>query len=538
MSKMTFSKVFGGSFAILVIAILISLISGFSIFSSDGYIPIAQCGEWTSGLIALHNFSDFFIWASYITISIILIKFAFKRQNELPFTHLFWLFGLFIIACGTTHLIEVVLFYYPVYKLWGVIKLLTAAASLGAVFALIKVIPPAREMRSPESFKKELNEKAKIEEQLRNQERQLATAQKIAKVGSWEWNIHSNHVNWSDELYRIYGLKPQEVEITYKSFLEKVIPEDRNNIQTRIQKSYQTKEPFSFYERIMRPDGTIRILYSQGEVITDEKGNIVKMVGACQDVTGVKEQEVELRRTKDELELRVKERTEELEKINIALQKEINEKKKAIEKSDTALKEKEILLKEVHHRIKNNLQVISSLINLQTSQIHDPDLLKFCTQTKNRIRSIALIHEKLYRSGNLSNVDFGEYVKELMDNINETYKSEAWVTINIDVQNIFLSVDTAILLGLIINEIATNSFKYAFKDGRRGELIISLIPEDANRLKLTIKDNGIGFPKEIDFRNTSSLGLQLVNVLVSQLEGEISLDCREGTKFEIIFLKN
>jgi PAS domain S-box-containing protein len=538
MNRITFSKVFGGSVILLVLAILISSLMGFRIFSAAGFVPRAQCGEWTSGLIALHNFSDFFIWASYLTIPIILVKFAYKRKSEIPFTHLFWLFGLFIIACGTTHLIDIILFYEPVYRLSGLIKLLTAAASVGTVFALVKVIPAALEMRSPESFRKELHEKQQIEEQLRNREKQLANAQKIARIGSWEWDIQSDRVNWSDELYRIYGLKPQEAEVTYESFLERVIPEDRNNTENEIRKSYLTKQPFGFYERIIQPDGTIRMLHSQGEVIVDEEGNAVEMIGTCQDVTRAKEQEAELRRTRDELELRVKERTEELEKINQTLQKEINEKVKAIEKRESALKEKEVLLKEIHHRVKNNLQVISSLINLQSAQIYDKDVLKFFNQTKNRIRSMALIHEKLYQSKNLSKVDFGEYVKELLDYINDTYKFESKIIINIDVVNVYLSIDTAISLGLIINEIASNSFKYAFHGRPTGELSISLIPENETKLKLTVKDNGIGFPKEIDFSNTTSLGLQLVNILVAQLKGEISLNRNEGTEFNIIFVIN
>src|SRR3972149_1584049 len=110
MNRITFSKVFGGSLILLVLTVLISLLTGFRLFSPAGFVPRAQCGEWTSSLIALHNFSDFFIWASYLTIPIILVKFAYKRQHELPFAHLFWLFGLFIIACGTTHFIDIILF--------------------------------------------------------------------------------------------------------------------------------------------------------------------------------------------------------------------------------------------------------------------------------------------------------------------------------------------------------------------------------------------------------------------------------------------
>jgi hypothetical protein len=163
MNRITFSKVFGAAIALFVGIIFFSLLTDFRIFSSEGFIPRALCGEWTSGLIALHNFSDFFIWASYLAIPVILVKFANKRAHELPFPHLFWLFGLFIIACGTTHLIDVILFYEPVYRLSGIVKFFTAAASVGTAFALVKVIPSALQLKSPETMLAEINERKRVE---------------------------------------------------------------------------------------------------------------------------------------------------------------------------------------------------------------------------------------------------------------------------------------------------------------------------------------------------------------------------------------
>lgn len=536
MKRITFFRVFIGAIILFAVTVLISMIAEFNLFSSDGFIPLALSGEWTNGLIALHNFSDFLIWASFLAIPIILISFADKRKHELPFPHLFWLFGLFIIACGTTHMIDIIVFYEPVYRISGVVKLFTAAASVGTAVALIKVIPVALELRSPDALNKEISERMKVEEQLRQREKQLSDAQKIANIGSWEWDMDNNVVNWSDELYRIFGLQPEGTTLTYESYLERVAPEDRGRAKEVIETLIKTKKPFDHFENIKRADGTIRVLHSRGELISGYEGKAVRMIGTCQDVTKAKEQEDELKKTKEELELRVVERTKELLKINKALQDEIIERKKAIEKMKSALREKDILLKEVHHRVKNNLQVISSLINLQSFQVEDEKVLRLYNQTKNRIKSMALVHEKLYRSDDLSNINFEDYLKDLVNNIYDTFKDEnSDVIVKIEIEKIFVSVDIAISLALIINELASNSFKYAFPDNRQGELYISLKQNEDGNFILLLRDDGIGLPQEIDFTNTTTLGLQLVDILVAQLEGTISVDNSNGTEYTIIF---
>lgn len=137
------------------------------LFDTTGFVPRAQCGDWTAGLIRLHNLSDFFIWTAYLAIPVVLVSFAWRRRNELPFRQLFWLFGLFIIACGTTHLMDIVLFYSPVYRFAGLVKLVTAAASWGTVLALIPIVPRALAMRTPEALEREIQERQRAEEQVR-----------------------------------------------------------------------------------------------------------------------------------------------------------------------------------------------------------------------------------------------------------------------------------------------------------------------------------------------------------------------------------
>lgn len=150
-----------------------------NLFSNAGFVPRAQCGEWTPGMIRLHNWSDFFIWTAYIAIPMVLIKFAYSRRHELPFRQLFWLFGLFILACGTTHLMEIVMFYNPLYRLAGLVKLITAAASWGTVVALFYVTPHALRMRSPVDFEREIDQRQQIEAALQaeiQKHRQTETA--------------------------------------------------------------------------------------------------------------------------------------------------------------------------------------------------------------------------------------------------------------------------------------------------------------------------------------------------------------------------
>jgi signal transduction histidine kinase len=154
------------------------------LFDASGFVPRAQCGEWTPELIRLHNGSDFFIWAAYLAIPVVLVRFAWRRRHELPFAQLFWLFGLFIVACGTTHLMDIVLFYNPMYRLAGAVKLVTAAASWGTVCALIPIVPRALAMRSPEALQREIDvrEQAEAEVRLLNQELEKRVLERTAQL--------------------------------------------------------------------------------------------------------------------------------------------------------------------------------------------------------------------------------------------------------------------------------------------------------------------------------------------------------------------
>jgi len=210
--------------------------------------------------------------------------------------------------------------------------------------------------------------------------------------------------------------------------------------------------------------------------------------------------------------------------------------RKRSEKIKQSLLEKEILLQETHHRVKNNMQIISSLLNLQSTYIKDRTCTKILKDSQNRIRAMALVHEKLYSSDNLANINFNEYVTALTQNLFHSYGvNTGRIKLKLETEKIPFDIDTAIPCGLIINELVSNAIKHAFPDGKEGEIVITLRSRDES-IDLIISDNGIGIPDIIDFRTTESLGLHLVTILVEdQLEGGIVLDRTTGTVFQITF---
>ena len=195
-----------------------------------------------------------------------------------------------------------------------------------------------------------------------------------------------------------------------------------------------------------------------------------------------------------------------------------------------SLNEKNILIKEIHHRVKNNLQIISSLLNLQSKCIDDEKSLKIFRESQSRIKSMALIHEKLYHSDDFSKIDFFSYIRTITRQLISSINSK--VAVQIKCEGVFLTIEQAIPCGLILNELVTNSLKYAFPPGTYGTLFIT-VEETEKEIVLEIKDNGIGFPENIDFRTTETFGMQLIMILVDQLSGSIEMTVNHGTIFKI-----
>jgi PAS domain S-box-containing protein len=214
---------------------------------------------------------------------------------------------------------------------------------------------------------------------------------------------------------------------------------------------------------------------------------------------------------------------------------DITERMQVQEKIEASLKEKEILLREIHHRVKNNLQIISSLLSLQSGYIQDQKAIEYFLESQNRIKSMALIHEKLYKLKDFANIDFSGYIAELTSYLSATYNTDPKkVDVKVEINNINLDLDKAITLGLIINELVSNALKYAFPGDKKGKILVQNFKRE-NKIILIVKDDGIGFPEDIDFENTNSLGLQLVNAFAAQLGGKLELTRGAGTEFIVEF---
>ncbi len=314
-------------------------------------------------------------------------------------------------------------------------------------------------------------------------------------------------------------------------FFENIHPDDRTEVVAAFESAIRTVSPGRAVFRFRHKNGSWRWLESTGKPFRTASGQIIGVI-ASRDIT---------------------------------------ERKRAEELIKESLREKEVLLKEIHHRVKNNLQVISSLINLQSQYIKGKKAVEMFNETQNRIRSMALIHEQLYQSRNVAMIGFKEYAQNLLNNLLDSYEIDSdAIELSINIEDLSMTIDNAIPCGLIINELVSNSLKYAFPRGRKGKILIGLHSEEVNggpissrissearlrhrpssgeagdeasaetlersRFTLIVSDNGVGFPKDLDFRNTESLGLQLVVGLAEQIRGSIELNRRGGTSFKIKF---
>jgi PAS domain S-box-containing protein len=348
-------------------------------------------------------------------------------------------------------------------------------------------------------------------------------------------------ISWNTGAELIKGNKKEDVLHNHFSILyseeERKNNKPINDLRQAIVNGMYEEELFWF-----RKNGTKFLANVSLTALINPKGELKGFSMILKDITKSRIKNERLKSSDDFLKSIKQESTTELIKINKVLQEEINSRERTgetnipeVEKIETSLKEKEVLLKEIHHRVKNNLQIISSLLNLQSGYIKDKESIEIFKESQNRVRSMALIHEKLYQSKDMSQIDFSGYVSELVSNLFSSYSlNSVLITLHQDIHNIMLEIDLAINLGLIINELVSNAFKHAFSKGRKGNLYI-IIKKDKQKYELIIQDDGVGFPPNIDFRKTESLGLQLIITLVEQIGGEIFLFSDKGTKFLINF---
>jgi PAS domain S-box-containing protein len=338
-----------------------------------------------------------------------------------------------------------------------------------------------------------------------------------------------------NEAYCRYFGKRRE-ELIGQSFIPMIPEEDKPQVVAAFNSLDKSNRVVTYEHRVILSDGRLRWQQWTDRLVFFNNKEILEYASVGRDITERKKAEDELRHLNLELEDRVRERTEALSEANENLQKEVNERSAAERQVLNSLQEKEVLLKEIHHRVKNNLQIISSLLNLQTRGIEDAGTLQVMRDSQMRIRSMALIHEKLYQSPSLASIDFGEYVQSLTIDLFRTYRGHAsGIQLDIKVDKVFLSLDHAVSCGLILNELMTNALKYAFPNGRNGTIRVELHPTPEHTINLRVADDGVGIPTDFDIFNTKSLGLQLVNNLVRQLDATLEVETSGGTDFLISF---
>lgn len=226
-------------------------------------------------------------------------------------------------------------------------------------------------------------------------------------------------------------------------------------------------------------------------------------------------------------------KNQRLAKMNRAMETEIEER---IQQLKASLHEKEVLLKEIHHRVKNNLQIISSLLSLQADKIIDTKVLDLFRDARDRVRSMALVHEKLYQSHDLARIELSEYMRDLLTSLLQAYrKGTTTIRLTFNLQPVQLPVDEAIPCGLILNELATNAFKHAFIGQSEGEISTGVHIDNNGRVQIVFRDNGVGFPSHVDYRASDTLGLRLVHMLNEQLHGTFEIGNVDGTEFSLSF---
>jgi PAS domain S-box-containing protein len=349
----------------------------------------------------------------------------------------------------------------------------------------------------------DITERKQAELELQKQQKLLESSQETAQLGSFEYDFKSNAILWTKEAYHIYGMDEFSSVPSNDDFSKLIYPEDIEKTWAAYQNSLSNGEKMDLVYRIIRSDGEIRFIHNLGFPEYDSSGMVKRFFGTFQDVT-------------------------ESKFLEIALQK--------------SLEEKEVLLREVHHRVKNNLAAILGLIEMERFSCKDPKMEEIFLGLGRRIKSIATVHETLYKSDDLARIRFQGYLEALISNLVTSFQSEQEINLVIDAGEVELDLNLAVPCGLIINELVTNALKHAFpldlpdsKVIHNAEIKVTLTQSE-NDFVLSVSDNGVGFPADLDIHAATSLGLRLLSMLGEhQLGGKLVLDRSQGTRITLTF---
>jgi PAS domain S-box-containing protein len=324
----------------------------------------------------------------------------------------------------------------------------------------------------------------------------------VVLAGYWDWDIANQRSYLSPGLKRMLGYTDNKLRDSPENWQELIFAADLSHLMERFERHVQSRgeQPFYSEVRCHHQNGSTVWVMCSGKVIQwDNNGKPLRAIGCYID---------------------------------------ISERKQAEEQLKSSLEDKEVLLKEIHHRVKNNLLVVASLIDWQSEYVHEPSLIKIFDESQKRINTMALIHEKLYGSADLARIDLAEYLETLVRQLFSSSLSnpkDCHIEIEFALESIFLNIETATPCGLIVNELVANSLEHAFPHQRQGKISVQLSQNSQQEITLIVEDNGIGFPPELDFYHNDSLGLQLVGLLTKQLEGKLQISGKNGTRIELTF---
>jgi PAS domain S-box-containing protein len=328
----------------------------------------------------------------------------------------------------------------------------------------------------------------KAEIRQRNLLSRLQHANHLAEIGFWELDLEKDSIVLDDEMNHIFGLKKKPENPSIKLILNRLNEEDKLHFLEFIQNINHGQGITEVEHKITVDDSKEKFLVHRGELI-HEGGTQKKILITTQDITDRKLKEMRI---------------------------------------SESLREKEILLSEIHHRVKNNLAIISGLLEMNMYQVEDENFIDFIRSSQLRIQSMAKIHEKLYQSDSFTHISFKEYIQELIQSIQSAMATDEFEpVIKTNIEEIHLNINYAIPCGLILNELITNSWKHAFPNQEKGTIMISFLNED-EKIHLSVKDNGVGLPDEFNEEENQSLGLTLIKILSQQIEAQLSLGNSES----------
>ncbi len=337
-----------------------------------------------------------------------------------------------------------------------------------------------------------------MQEQLQKYKKSLS----IGKMGFWTWDAITNETVWGDEKFMIFGYEPQEFEVTFEKAFSTMYPDDIPSVMALLQEKMPTHQQFDYEYRGITKQKEIIHVWVRVDVIRDEEGTAIGLSGISQNVTERKKLEQEILSINLSLENKVAQRTSDLK---------------------MKMSENELLLKEMHHRVKNNLQVISSILRLQKDYLEDEFAITSLEECISRIKSMALIHESLYARDNLSSIDLKIYFEQLMD---YHLSGNSLIKYKLHLPNVKLEIGKMLPLGMIVNELISNSIKHAFNNVENPEIILKIENEN-NLLSLDFCDNGVGFNFN-EKREKPSFGMDLMQTLLEDLNSEMKFKKAEN----------